>query len=136
MKNLKKLVEKNVQKGSRVRNAIEKFMDAWSEATENCELLMSEAPVYIRDMDYMTERFYLTTSTIELKAIDDGSGMYDVSDSQRFWHALPISDIRAIFEKIPAAIESIEKQLEKANTDNDALVNKLNKLVDVLNSNE
>jgi hypothetical protein len=136
MKNLKKLAEENAQKGSWVRHGVEKFMDAWREATDDCELLMSEAPVYIRYTAYTTERFYLTTSTIELKAIDDGSGMYDVSDSQRFWHALPISDIRAIFEKIPTAIESIEKQLEKANADNDALVNKLNKLVDVLNSDE
>ena len=136
MKNLKKLAKENAQKGSWVRNTVEKFMDAWSEATEDCELLMSEAPVYVRDTPYTTERFYLATGTIELKAVDDGGGWYDISDSRRFWNALPISDIRAIFEKNPAAIESIEKQLEKANADNDALVNKLNKLVDVLNSNE
>ena len=136
MENLKKLAEENAQKGSWVRNAVEKFMDAWSDATENCELLMSEAPVYVRDTPYMTERFYLTTSTIELKATDETGDLYDVHDSRRFWNALSISDIRAIFEKIPTAIESIEKQLKKANADNDALVNKLNKLIDVLNSNE
>ena len=136
MKNLKKFAEENAQKGSWVRNAVEKFMDAWSDATEDCELLMSEAPVYVRDTPYMTERFYLTTGTIELKSVDDGGGLYDVSDSQRFWHVLSIADIRAIFEKIPAAIESIEKQLENANTANGALVDKLNKLIDVLNPNE
>ena len=136
MKNLKKLAEENAQKGSWVRKAVEKFMDAWRGATDDCELLMSEASVYVRDAAYMTERFYLTTRTIELKAADETGGLYDVHDSQRFWHALPISDIRAIFEKIPVAIESIEKQLKKANADNDALVNKLNKLIDVLNSNE
>ena len=136
MKNLKKLAKENAQKGSWVRKAVEKFMDAWRDATDDCELLMSEAPVYIRDMDHMIERFYLTTSTIELKAIDDGGGMYDVSDSQIFWHALPISDTRAVFEKIPAAIESIEKQLEKANTDSDLLVGKLTRLINMLNPDE
>lgn len=136
MENLEKLAKENAQKGSWVRNAVEKFMDAWRDATEDCELIMSEAPVYIRATAYTTERFYLATGTIEIKAVDDGHGFYDVHDNLHFRNALPIADTRAIYEKIPAAIESIKKQLEKANTDNDMLVDKLSKIVDALNSNE
>ena len=136
MKNLKKLAKENAQKGSWVRSSVEKFMDAWSDTTEDCELIRSESPVYMRDTPYMAERFYLVTGTIELKAIDDDHGFYDVHDSKRFWDALSIADIRAIFTKIPTSIESIETQLEKANTANGALVDKLSKLIAVLNSNE
>ena len=134
METLKTLAKENAEKQSWVRKSVTGFMSAWKDLTQDCETVRSAESVHIGDSPYTTERFYLVTGQDEIKAYDDEGRGYDVHDTRAFEHVLPVKDLRALCAKLPDAITSIEKQLAKANSDNDLLIGKLDALIDIMKS--
>lgn len=132
MENLKKLAKENAEKKSYVRKAVSDFMEAWEDVTDDCETIYSSSPLYTRDSQYLTENFHLMTGSKEIKCHENGE-RWDISQNSHFSKSLSISSLREFFTKLPQAISEIEEKLQKANIENQIIIDKLNEMVELLN---
>lgn len=126
MENLKELAVKNAEKQSHVRKSVENFMSMWQELTENCENIRSNTIAYKSEHN----DYYLITGKKEIMFFYEYSAKWDyMSGNYYFWDHISMSTLRSFCRKLPVMIDEIKEKLENVNTENDQIIEQLEKMI-------